>query len=65
MGLLPALGIGQDSALLGGQAAQETRYLLDNPTNAAHLKESLEAVERGETVGFASVDDLRAFIDED
>lgn len=46
-------------------AEQETRYLLENPANAEHLKESLEAAQRGETTEFSSVDDLRAFIDED
>ena len=36
---------------------QETAYLLGNPANAAHLRESLAQVERGEVVS-CSLDEL-------
>jgi len=45
-----------------GAADQESRYLLENPTNAAHLRESLTQIQQGKVAAFASVEDLRAFV---
>ena len=36
---------------------QETAYLLGNPANAAHLRESLAQADRGELVG-CSLDEI-------
>lgn len=67
---LPVIIVGKKSKVVmvpydDWAAEQETRYLLDHPANAAHLKKSIEEAERGETIKFSSVDDLRAFIDGD
>jgi len=44
-------------------ADQESRHLLESPSNAAHLRESMKQIERGEVASFSSVEDLKAFVE--
>lgn len=44
-------------------AEQESRYLLESPSNAAHLRESLEQIQQGKVAAFSSIADLRAFVE--
>jgi hypothetical protein len=38
----------------------ETDYLLSNPTNAAHLMESIEQLKAGEAKAFVTLDNAQA-----